>query len=101
MGARCRCQHRGMDSTPGLEVRRSESRFRSDRDGVTTFHSFSYGAHYDAANMGFGPIIAINEERVEPGRGYDTHHHADVEIITWVLAGALAHEDSAGARGTI
>lgn len=101
MGARCRCQHRGMESPPGLEVRRDESRFCSERDGITTLHSFSHGIHYDAANMGFGPIIAINDERVEPGRGYETHHHADVEILTWVLDGVLAHEDSAGARGAI
>ena len=50
-------------------------------------------------NIGFGPLIAINEERVAPGAGYDEHHHADVEIVTWVLEGVLAHEDSTGQRG--
>lgn len=85
----------------GIDVRRADDRFRTDRDGMTTFHSFSYGAHYDAGNVGFGPIIAINEEQVPPAGGYATHHHADVEIVTWVLDGALAHEDTAGARGVI
>lgn len=83
------------------DIRRGADRFRTDADGVTTWHSFSYGAHYDAANVGFGPLIAINTERVEPGRGYDTHHHADVEIVTWVLEGVLVHEDSSGRRGEI
>ena len=85
----------------GIDVRRADDRFRTDRDGITTFHSFSYGAHYDAENIGFGPILAINEEQVPPAGGYETHHHADVEIVTWVLDGALAHEDTAGARGVI
>jgi redox-sensitive bicupin YhaK (pirin superfamily) len=85
----------------GIEVRRAEDRFRTERDGITTFHSFSYGVHYDPANVGFGPIIAINDEQVPPSGGYATHHHADVEIVTWVIEGALAHEDTAGARGVI
>lgn len=84
-----------------IEVRRADERFRSERDGITTLHSFSYGIHFDTSNMGFGPIIAINEEQVAPAVGYATHHHADVEIVTWVLEGALAHEDTAGARGVI
>jgi redox-sensitive bicupin YhaK (pirin superfamily) len=91
-----------VESQPAeIEVRRADDRFRTERDGITTFHSFSYGAHYDADNVGFGPIIAINDERVPPGGGYATHHHADVEIVTWVVEGALAHEDTAGARGVI
>lgn len=85
----------------GIDVQRSEERFRSERDGIVTLHSFSYGTHFDAGRMGFGPIIAINEEQVPPAGGYETHHHADVEIVTWVLAGALAHEDTAGACGVI
>ena len=85
----------------GIEVHRADTRYRSDRDGITTFHSFSYGAHYDAGNVGFGPIIAINEEQVPPAGGYERHHHANVEIVSWVLDGALAHEDTAGARGVI
>ena len=91
-----------VDSQAGdMEVRRADDRFCTESDGITTFHSFSYGAHYDPDNVGFGPIIAINDERVPPAGGYATHHHADVEIVTWVIEGALAHEDTAGARGVI
>jgi redox-sensitive bicupin YhaK (pirin superfamily) len=84
-----------------MDVQRSADRYVTKADDVTTLHSFSYGAHYDPGNIAFGPIIAINEESVQPGAGYDAHHHADVEIVTWVLDGALAHEDTTGHRGTI
>ena len=83
------------------EVRRADQRFRTVGDGVETWHSFSYGMHYDPDQIGFGPIMAINTERVEPGRGYDVHDHADVEIVTWVLDGVLRHEDSTGQSGDI
>ena len=83
------------------EIRRAGDRFRTEGDGVETWHSFSYGAHYDPANVGFGPLVAINTERIEAGRGYDLHHHADVEIVTWVIEGALQHEDGTGSRGVI
>ncbi|MFZ0139831.1 MAG: pirin family protein [Aeromicrobium sp.] len=84
-----------------MDVQRSADRYVTETDDVTTLHSFSYGAHYYPDNIAFGPIIAINEESVKPGAGYDSHHHADVEIVTWVLDGALAHEDTTGHRGTI
>jgi len=87
--------------TAKIEVRRAADRFRTDQDGITTFHSFSYGRHYDPDNVGFGPVIAINEECIPPGGGYDLHFHSDVEIVTWVLDGALAHEDTTGAEGVI
>ena len=84
-----------------MDIQRSADRFVTETRDVTTLHSFSYGAHYDPENIAFGPIIAINEESVRPGKGYDPHHHADVEIVSWVLDGALAHEDTTGNRGTI
>jgi quercetin dioxygenase-like cupin family protein len=87
----------GAPSEP-VVVRRAEERFRTDQDGITTFHSFSYGVHYDPDNVGFGPVIALNEENVPPGGGYDSHRHSDVTIFTLVLEGALAHEDSTGRR---
>lgn len=83
------------------EVRRADERYLTVGDGVRTRHSFSYGAHYDPANVGLGPLVAINEEQVEPGGGYDAHAHADVEVVTWVLEGALAHADTTGQAGTI
>jgi redox-sensitive bicupin YhaK (pirin superfamily) len=58
----------------------------------------SFGRHYDPANVSFGPIVAHNDEHLEPGTGYDWHEHRGVEIVTWVGAGALTHEDSTGAR---
>lgn len=83
------------------EIRRADQRYRTDSDGVVTYHSFSYGAHYDPDNVGFGPLVAINTEHVAPGQGYDEHHHADVEIVTWVLEGALRHADSTGRGGIV
>ncbi len=85
----------------GLEVRRAGDRYETVGDGVRTRHSFSYGDHYDPANVGFGALVALNTEHVEPGRGYAPHRHGDVEIVTWVLAGALRHEDTAGPGGVI
>jgi quercetin 2,3-dioxygenase len=82
-------------------VQRAADRFVTHGDGTTTRHSFSYGAHYDASNISFGQLLAFNEETVEPGQGYELHHHADVEIVTWVLDGELWHEDTAGHRGVI
>lgn len=83
------------------EVQRADDRFLTRGEGTSTRHSFSYGAHYDAANIGFGQLMAVNDETVEPGRGYELHHHADVEIVTWVIEGSLLHEDTAGNRGVI
>jgi redox-sensitive bicupin YhaK (pirin superfamily) len=83
------------------EIRRAGHRFHTVGDGVQTWHSFSYGVHYDPEQIGFGPIMAINTEHVAPGRGYDVHDHADVEIVTWVLEGVLRHEDSTGQSGDI
>jgi redox-sensitive bicupin YhaK (pirin superfamily) len=84
-----------------MDVQRAGDRYLTETDDATTRHSFSYGAHYDPDNIAFGPLIAINEELVRPGAGYDAHHHADVEIVSWVLEGALAHEDTTGHRGII
>jgi redox-sensitive bicupin YhaK (pirin superfamily) len=87
--------------TAEIEIRRADDRFRTDHDGITTFHSFSYGRHYDSENVGFGPVIAINEECLPPGGGYDMHFHSDVEIFTWVLEGALDHEDNTPSHSVI
>jgi redox-sensitive bicupin YhaK (pirin superfamily) len=83
------------------EVRRAAQRFHTIGDGVQTWHSFSYGVHYDPEQIRFGPVMAINTEHVAPGGGYDVHEHADVEIVTWVLEGVLRHEDSTGQSGEI
>ncbi|HPU13270.1 MAG TPA: pirin family protein [Aeromicrobium sp.] len=83
------------------EIRRAADRFHTSGEGTDTWHSFSFGRHYDPENIGFGPIVAINEEQLAPGAGYDEHQHSDAEIVTWVLEGTLAHEDSTGNGGQI
>lgn len=84
-----------------IDIRRGADRFRSEADGTSTRHSFSYGAHYDPERVGFGPVRAINTEHVAPGAGYAAHRHAYVEIVTWVLAGRLRHDDSTGDGGLV
>lgn len=66
--------------------------------GRVTRHSFSFGPHYDPANLGFGPMVCHNDDHLAPGAGYPDHPHTDLEIVTWVLEGALVHTDSTGVR---
>ena len=66
--------------------------------GRATHHSFSFGRHYDPANLGFGPMLCHNDDDVAPGAGYPDHPHSDLEIVTWVLEGALVHTGSTGER---
>lgn len=63
-----------------------------------TRHSFSFGAHYDPTNLGFGPMVCHNDDVLAPGGGYPDHPHSQLEIVTWVLEGALVHTDSTGGR---
>ncbi|RZU20361.1 hypothetical protein EV645_2593 [Kribbella rubisoli] len=84
-----------------MEIRRAGERFRTESDWLDSRHSFSFGAHYDPANVGFGFLVAHNDETVAPGTGFETHPHQDLEIVTWVLRGALAHRDSQGNSGVV
>ena len=79
-----------------IEYRDSAARPTTYVEGRTTEHSFSFGAHYDPANTGFGALVAHNDEHLPPRTGYDDHAHADLEIVTWVLTGALRHSSSVG-----
>ncbi|MER5969523.1 pirin family protein [Streptomyces sp. NPDC002055] len=81
-----------------MQLRRAAERYRGGdpQAGIETRHAFSFGPHYDPDNLRFGPLIACNEERLEPGAGFDEHPHRDVEIVTWVVEGELTHRDSAG-----
>ncbi|WP_066910464.1 pirin family protein [Millisia brevis] len=84
-----------------IEVRRADQRFATSIDWLESRTCFSFGAHYDPANTHHGLLIANNEEIVAPVTGFDTHPHRDVEIVTWVLSGALVHQDSLGHSGAI
>lgn len=86
---------------PRIELRRAVDRFVTESPGSTTRHSFSFGAHYDPDNVGFGALIAHNEDYVEVACGYDEHPHRDSEIVTWVLSGSLLHRDSHGNSGLV
>ncbi len=84
-----------------VEVRRGTDRPATSVQGRTTQHSFSFEEHYDPANVGFGFLLCHNDDRLQPGHGYPPHPHRDVEIATWVLEGALRHEDSLGGGGLV
>ena len=84
-----------------LEVRRAGSRFVTVEDGRETWHSFSFGPHYDPANLGFGLLVSHNDDLLAPGAGYPDHPHQEIEVVTWVLSGGLAHHDSTGGSGVL
>jgi len=90
-----------MDTVPTIEVRRSADRFVTTEPGRTTYHSLSFGPFYDPANIRFGLLVCHNDDRIEPGFGYADHPHHDLEIVTWVLSGALTHRDSSGSSGVV
>ena len=84
-----------------MEVRRAGDRFVTREADRTTYHSFSFGPHYDPGNVGLASLVAHNDDHVRPGGGYPEHPHRDLEIVTWVLSGTLHHEDSTGRGGDI
>jgi len=90
-----------MGVRPGIDVRRAGERFATKISWLDSKHSFSFGHHHDAGNTHHGVLLVNNDDVVKPGTGFETHPHQDMEIVTWVLRGALVHQDSEGHNGII
>lgn len=84
-----------------IDVRPSEDRFITKIDWLNARHCFSFGNHFDPTNTGFGLLVVSNEDWIAGGGGFAPHSHADMEIVTWVLEGALEHRDSGGNEGQL
>jgi redox-sensitive bicupin YhaK (pirin superfamily) len=90
-----------MTIAPVVDIRRAADRFATQISWLDSKHSFSFGHHYDPDNTHHGLLLVNNDDIVQPGTGFETHPHRDMEIVTWVLRGSLVHQDSTGHSGVI
>src|SRR5262245_4288813 len=90
-----------MEDYMSIEIRKSDDRGHFDHGWLRTYHSFSFAEYFDPKNVQFGPLRVLNEDFVQAGQGFGTHPHLDMEIVTYVLSGGLAHKDSTGGEGVI
>ena len=90
-----------MTTADTVDIRRATDRASTKISWLDSKHSFSFGGNYDPANTHHGLLLVNNDDVVKPGKGFDTHPHRDMEIVTWVLRGSLVHQDSTGHSGVI
>jgi quercetin 2,3-dioxygenase len=88
-------------SSPTVDIRRGQDRQATKISWLDSKHSFSFGSNFDPANTHHGLLLVNNDDIVDPGAGFETHPHRDMEIVTWVLRGSLVHQDSTGHSGVI
>lgn len=88
-------------TTSNVTIHRAKERFHTQIDWLDSWHSFSFGHHHDPNNTHHGLLLVSNDDIIQPGTGFMTHPHQDMEIVTWVLEGELEHRDSEGNRGVI
>jgi redox-sensitive bicupin YhaK (pirin superfamily) len=88
-------------TSPDVKVRRASDRFHSDLGWLDSWHTFSFGEHYDPTQAGFRSLRVINDDTVAPGQGFGTHAHSSMEIFSYVISGELEHKDSMGNGRTI
>jgi redox-sensitive bicupin YhaK (pirin superfamily) len=86
---------------PSVDLRRASDRFSTKIGWLDSKHSFSFGRHHEPQNTHFGLLLVNNDDLVQPGTGFETHPHRDMEIVTWVMEGSLVHQDSQGHSGVI
>ena len=88
-------------ASPTVDIRRAATRFHTSIDWLDSYHSFSFGPHFDPTNQRHGLLLVLNDDKVAGGTGFGMHPHRDMEIVTWVLSGKLEHRDSEGNYGLI